>query len=205
MQAFYTYGRYAVFAAIIGINTYTMATPFLPAVNFDRVPETEYVMPSDVPVAPPRSVSPPGEPVPPPPANRPQTSDNNNYLYIPSLQLKQVIYEGTDPKTVNKGVWRRPHTSTPELGSNTAVAGHRFSYRNKYPFYHLDQVKIGDTVHMDWNKRRYTYTVTEKKIVSPNEVSVEEPTSDERVTIYTCTPLITFTDRLVIVAVRTEE
>lgn len=125
-----------------------------------------------------------------------------NQLYIPSIGAMGPIIEGTAPKTVDKGLWRRPATSEPGKGGNTVIVGHRFSYNHGVvqPFYHLDKVKIGDTIYVLWNGQKYTYNVTDKKVVNKSEISVEAPTSSEQLTLYTCTPVWNPIDRLVVIA-----
>ncbi len=125
-----------------------------------------------------------------------------NRLIIPKLMLDEPIYEGEPIYTVDKGIWRRPRTSTPDLNSNTVLVGHRFTYRGAAVFYHLDLVKAGDEMAVYWNGQKYLYKVTTTKIVPPTEVSVEAPTHAQTLTIYTCTPLWTSKDRLVVIAER---
>lgn len=128
-----------------------------------------------------------------------------NRLYIDSIAVDMEIFEGTHESTLDKGLWRRPHTSTPNVGSNTVIAGHRLAPIGKSEsLYNLDKVKIDDEVYLDWNGTRYSYKVDEIKIVSPFEVSIEKPTPDDRLTIYTCTPLFVYSERLVVTAKLTD-
>jgi sortase A len=103
-------------------------------------------------------------------------------------------------RSLRLGVWHLPYTSTPDKGGNTVLVGHRFTYAGPAVFYHLDKVQVGDDVTMQWQNKTYTYTVTEVKVVPPTETSVEANTKDPQLTIYTCTPLWTAKNRLVIVA-----
>lgn len=123
---------------------------------------------------------------------------NKNQLYIPGIKLTQPILEGDKPTTVNRGVWRLPDGSTPARGSNTVLVGHRFSYQNPSVFYHLDKVKQGDNIYVSWNKKVYQYKVEQIRTVTPDTTSVEDPTKEPQLTIYTCTPLWSTSHRLVI-------
>jgi LPXTG-site transpeptidase (sortase) family protein len=127
---------------------------------------------------------------------------NPDQLYIPAIGALAPVIEGTAEKTVDKGLWHRPATPTPNKGGNTVIVGHRFSYNPSVvqPFYHLDKIKIGDDIYLKWGSTTYHYTVTEKKVVTAHQVEVEAPTTDTRLTLYTCTPLWNPVDRLVVIA-----
>jgi LPXTG-site transpeptidase (sortase) family protein len=123
-------------------------------------------------------------------------------LIIPSIKMDEVVYEGEASSTVHKGVWFRPNSQPPNTGGNTVLAGHRFSYSPviKQPFYFLDKVKIGDDIALVWDKKVSSYTVVSIDIVPPTATSIERNTHDDRLTLYTCTPLWTAQYRLVITA-----
>ena len=123
-------------------------------------------------------------------------------LYIPSIGALAPIIEGTAQNTVDKGLWHRPLSAKPGIAGNTVIVGHRFSYNPgvEQPFYHLDKVKIGDSIYIRWNNTTYHYVVAEKKVVTPKQVEVEAQTADTRLTLYTCTPLVNPVNRLVIIA-----
>ncbi len=123
-----------------------------------------------------------------------------NTLLIPSIDLEEQIYEGSDVSVVNKGIWRRPMSSNPITGGNTVLAGHRFIYSGPAVLYHLDKVKVGDEVGVYWDDQLIVYEVEDVSVVSPAAVEIEAPTNDNRLTIYTCTPLISAKDRLVVIA-----
>lgn len=124
-----------------------------------------------------------------------------NRLMVPGIAFDQLIFEGNSPKTLNNGLWHRPQTSTPDKGGNVVFAGHRLTYTNpKGTLYHLDKVNVGDEIGLWWRDKLYTYTVIETKIVGADALEIEAPTSDRRLTIYTCTPLWLPKDRLVVVA-----
>ena len=136
-----------------------------------------------------------------PPATTPVPKDNR--LVIPAMDLNQPIFQGQSVYTVNKGVWIRPNGSTPDKGSNTIMVGHRLTYTDpEGVFYFLDKLQIGDPIEVDWQGKAYIYKTTSISVVVPQDVSIEAPTPDARLTLYTCTPLWSLKDRLVVVAER---
>ncbi len=90
-----------------------------------------------------------------------------------------------------------------EIG-NTVMLGHSAndvfaagSY--KFVFLRLDQLQKGDYFYLNYNGKRYTYVVTEKKVISPNQVSELAITTDKPMaTLVTCTPVGTATNRLLV-------
>ena len=129
----------------------------------------------------------------------------DNRIVIPKLGMDEHVYEGTSPYTVNKGVWARPKTSTPDKGGNTVMVGHRFTYSGPATFYNLDKVGAGDTIVVYWQGKEYDYTIAETKVVPPTAVQIEAPTKDSQLTVYTCTPLTTAKNRLVLIAKPTQK
>lgn len=124
----------------------------------------------------------------------------NNTLVIPSLNLQEEVHEGSNEAVLMKGLWHRPGTSSPDKESNTVIAGHRFTYSDPAVFYHLDKIKEGDNIILYWDKTKYVYRVSLIKEVLPTEVEVEKPSREPILTLYTCTPLWTSKNRLVVQA-----
>lgn len=129
----------------------------------------------------------------------------DDIVVIPSIGVDMDVIEGKSEKALDKGVWIRPTASTPNRGSNTVLTAHRFSYLDGgRSFYHLDKLKSGDEVILYWKGDRYRYIVRDAKVVKPSAVEVEAPTQSPLLTLYTCTPLWTAANRLVITAVPDE-
>ena len=124
----------------------------------------------------------------------------DNRVVIPKIALDQHINQGSSLKLLNKGVWARPSTSTPPEGSNTVLTGHRFTYDGPATFYSLDKVTKGDKIVLYWEGKEYDYTVTETKVVPPVAIEIEKATKDKQLTVYTCTPLWSAKNRLVVIA-----
>ena len=172
---------------IILINAYVIVMPFLPAIlfRFQKHGNQAQTITKVVTQKP-----------------RPDSIPSDAHeLLVPSMVLDATINEGSSISTLRQGLWRIPHSSTPDKGSNTVIAAHRYTYTNpRGMFYHLDQVHIGDPIAILWNGKKYTYTVTETKQVPPSAVEVEAATDNPQLTLYTCTPLWNPKDRLVVVA-----
>ena len=121
-------------------------------------------------------------------------------LFIPRMELEEPIYGG-GKGNLSKGIWRVSHTSTPDKGGNTVLVGHRFTYKDPTGvLYHLDKVQHGDLITVHWQGKAYEYKVSDIKVVPASEVSVEDNTTDPQLTIYTCTPLWSVENRLVVIA-----
>lgn len=164
---------------------YIIAAPFLPQLS--------WWVRHDSPI---KSVVPARAVVIQPPKSAPAQTDG---LRIPRLSLDEVIYQG-DIYSLNKGVWHIPYTSTPDKGGNTVLVGHRFTYAGPAVFYHLDKLQKYDHIGVWWQHKLYEYEVFNIMVVSPETVSVEANTKDPRLTLYTCTPLWSAKDRLVVQA-----
>lgn len=170
-------------AAIILLNSYVVITPFLPQVTYQVAQVFSEPQKVDTPEA------------------RAVIDRSTDHVVIPKIGLDQKIWFGDSPWLVNKGVWHIPKSSTPDKGSNTVLVGHRFSYKDPAVFYHMDKVEVGDPIIAAYGGKLYTYRVSETKIVNPSDVYVEDPTDDQRLTLYTCHPLWSTRQRLVVVAI----
>lgn len=124
----------------------------------------------------------------------------DNTLVIPALNMQETIHEGSDESVLSKGAWRRPASGNPKAGGNFVVVGHRFTYAGSAVFYHLDKLKQNDDIVVYWEGKKYVYKVTETKIVTPNQTEIEKNTDKNILTLYTCTPLWTAENRLVVIA-----
>jgi sortase A len=96
--------------------------------------------------------------------------------------------------------------SKPGQVGNTVLSGHssndiidKGDY--KFIFARLDQVDKGDAIYVNYQGKRYTYTVTKKSVVAPTDVqALVYPTTKPILTLITCTPLGTSLNRLLVTA-----
>jgi sortase A len=97
-------------------------------------------------------------------------------------------------------------SSVPGQIGNTVLSGHSSSdlLDNgdfKFIFVQLDKMSVGDTIYVNYMGKRYTYTVTKKEVVEPNEVNkLIYPTKKPILTLITCTPIGTALHRLLVTA-----
>lgn len=133
-------------------------------------------------------------------ALKPKSIPTDNTLVIPRIDASLLIYEGQNNTVLEKGAWRRPKTSTPESGGNTVIVGHRFNYSATGTFYYLDKVQVGDPILLYWQGKEYKYRVSSSLVVPATQTSVEDNTKESQLTLYTCTPIWSFKDRLVVIA-----
>lgn len=107
---------------------------------------------------------------------------------VPSLDIKVPVMDGTDQKTLSAAAGHFENTG--EVGSgNYCIAGHNSTIYAEI-FNDLDDIKIGAEMHLydnDENKTCYTYEVSEKLIVNPEETWILNDFDDDRITIVTCT------------------
>ena len=97
-------------------------------------------------------------------------------------------------------------SSHPGQVGNTVLSGHSSNDLldggdYKFIFAQLDKLVVGDSIYANYSGKRYTYTITKKEVVQPNEVSkLTYPTSEPILTLITCTPLGTALQRLLVTA-----
>ncbi|MDD5567338.1 MAG: sortase [Patescibacteria group bacterium] len=129
-----------------------------------------------------------------------------NILVIPKIDVNIKIVEGETQEALDQGAWRMPTTSTPDKGGNTVISAHRFKYLppNNATFYLLDKLSRGDRLFVYWQGKEYEYVVVESKVVEPTEISILDNTPDNRLTLFTCTPLFTTDKRLVVIGALTK-
>jgi len=117
-----------------------------------------------------------------------------NRLIIPSIGVDTDIEEATYDNyesALRKGVWRVSNFGEPdEQGAPIILAAHRYGYlawtntfRHKSSFYNLPKVKVGDTITIYWQQRKYTYGVYKVE----NGEAITDYSAD--VILYTCESL----------------
>ena len=126
-----------------------------------------------------------------------------NRLIISKIGVNAPIVESNNErKGLDSGIWRMPETSRPNIGGNTVLTGHRFKYLppNNTTLYSLNKVSTGDIITIIWEKDTYFYKVTESKIVKNNDFSILEKTDKPVITVFTCDPIFSDENRLVVTA-----
>lgn len=136
-------------------------------------------------------------------------------LIIPKINVDTPVFydigvdEASQQRAMQDGV---AHFGIPGANSkpgqvgNTVLSGHSsndvFAAGDyKFIFMQLEKLEVGDTIYAHYEGTRYTYVVTGKEEVYPNEVGKLIYETDKPVmTLITCTPLGTALRRLLITA-----
>lgn len=119
-------------------------------------------------------------------------------LEIPAIHVDQFVVEGTEEGDLKKGPGHYVGSSMPGGHGNAAIAGHRTTYGA--PFSRLDELKAGDTIVTTTSSGRFLYVVAGLRTVAPSQSSVVDDYGDDRLTLTTCTPKFSATQRLIVTA-----
>ncbi len=138
----------------------------------------------------------PSAPAPAPPP--PPSGEAVALIRIPKIGLDRHVVEGTGLADLRKAPGHYPSTPLPGMVGNAAIAGHRTTYGA--PFNRLDELEPGDEILVTTLTGSYTFTVEEKKVVSPSQVEVLDPTPVAKLTLTTCHPKYSAKQRLVVIS-----
>ena len=103
-------------------------------------------------------------------------------LEIPSLDLSVRIYQGTDSKTLAKGVGHFEDTSI--WNGNVCLAAHNRG-ANSY-FGQIHTLDIGDKITLTTRLGTRTYAVTSVNKISELDNSLLSPTAENCISLFTC-------------------
>ena len=117
-------------------------------------------------------------------------------MRIAKIGLNKVIVQGTSASDLRQGPGHYPGTPLPGEQGNASIAGHRTTYGA--PFYNLDKLTRGNTIVITTVQGTFTYAVTSSLIVSPNDTSVVDNTTFPELTLTTCNPRFSASQRLVL-------
>lgn len=132
--------------------------------------------------------------------SRLENSDYNQ-LRIEKIGVAGEVHTSADTDTLDKGIWHKSSTGNPEQGGNMVILAHRFLYLSgPNTFYHLDKLRVGETIELEWEGKNYIYKIDEVKVVPATATEIESQSSEHKLTLYTCTPLWTSKNRLVVTA-----
>lgn len=134
---------------------------------------------------------------------------SGTYIKADKISLNApVIWDIGEPDVLEQlknGVIQYQGTSHPGEGGNVFMIGHSSNYfwiKSDYNavFALLDKLESSDRIEVRYNNRSYFYDVTDKKVVSPNDIEVMQDSQKEFLTLMTCWPVGTNVSRLVIQA-----
>lgn len=129
------------------------------------------------------------------------------YLWIPAIDLKILLYHGTEEETLAAGAGHLESTSLPVGGVSThcVVTAHS-GMRTFRAFDDIRQLKKGDLFAACVYGNQYVYEVERTEIVLPDETaSLKIVKGEDRMTLVTCTPYGINDHRLLVHGVRTEK
>ena len=111
-------------------------------------------------------------------------------IQIPKLDLQMPIYLGANASNTNRGAAHLSQTSLPIDGENTncVLAGHR-GWNGADFFRYITELQIGDEIIITNLWETLAYTVTETKIILPDEIDeilIRE--GRQMLTLLTCHP-----------------
>lgn len=121
-------------------------------------------------------------------------------LSVPTADIKNLpIIRGTDQATLDTGAAGAYEWSGPGETGVFAMAAHRVGAGG--PFLNLNHVHVGDSISVSDSTTNYTYHVTSVEVVKPDDTSVLKGSSSRsEIALITCTPITTYSDRLVVKA-----
>jgi len=109
-------------------------------------------------------------------------------LQIPRLGYDEMVLEGASPRNLAFGPARLFSGARLGESGNLIFAGHRTSW-----FKPLEGIAQDDTIQLEWfdshrQLHQRTYSVSEIRVVDPQDVTLLAPTSQEVLTLITCYP-----------------
>lgn len=130
-------------------------------------------------------------------------------LTIPAIDVEAPIgfdqgsAEWQIQLALRKGVVHYDNSVAPGNVGNVAIFGHSSGAAwapgdYKFIFTMLDKLKAGDIAYVDYQGTRYTYRVVSLQVVAPTDVGVLKSADQKELTLITCTPVGTSTNRLVV-------
>jgi sortase A len=104
-------------------------------------------------------------------------------VVIPKISLDAIVVEGASRKELSEGPGHMKETAMPGETGNAVITAHRDTF-----FRHIYELVKGDQIQVRRSGRVFTYEVTGKRIVMPDDVSVIKQTNDPQLTLITCYP-----------------
>ena len=105
-------------------------------------------------------------------------------VVIPKIGMDAIVVEGDSRKALSAGPGHMPDTPPPGEPGNSVITAHRDTF-----FRHIYELEKGDQIQVRRSGRNFTFEVTGKTIVMPENVGVIERTQDPRLTLITCYPI----------------
>ncbi len=139
-------------------------------------------------------------------------------IVIPKIRANAAIIPNVDPydssayqRALTKGVAHAKGSVFPGQVGNVFIFSHSSvnffeALRYNSIFYLLDKLEVDDLIYVYFNKEQFIYRVTEKKLITPDQVYyLAEKTNDRLITLMTCWPPGTTFKRLIIRGILTTQ
>jgi sortase A len=143
--------------------------------------------------------------------------DESFGIVIPKLGANARVIANVNPydakeyqRALTRGVAHAKGSSYPGGLGNVFLFSHssvKFYEATRYNsiFYLIDKLEKGDEIQLFYQSTKYTYHVTDKKIVDAKDVSyITTKTSQRMLTLMTCWPPGTSFKRLIVIASQVE-
>jgi sortase A len=104
-------------------------------------------------------------------------------LEIPKIQMDAIVVEGASRRELSEGPGHMKETAQPGETGNAVITAHRDTF-----FRHIYELNKGDQIQVRRSGHTFTYEVTGKRIVMPEDISVIKPTNNPQLTLITCYP-----------------
>jgi sortase A len=119
------------------------------------------------------------------------------HLVIPKIGVDDYVVEGTGSAQLAEGPGHYSGTAPIGGNGNVGIAGHRTTHGA--PFYNLNELQPGALIYLT-NKadHTFTYRVTSQFVVSPSDSAVLDPTPVASLTLTTCNPRYSASQRLIV-------
>ena len=131
--------------------------------------------------------------------DQPQLGTGVAIMEIPRINLNIVVVQGVAVDDLKKGPGHWANSPLPGQAGNVVVSGHRTTYL--HPFYNINELVPGDPIYLtNRSGQKFTYLVSATTIVAPSDVAVAANTSDNRLTLTTCNPRYSATQRMIVTA-----
>lgn len=144
----------------------------------------------------------------PPPQTKPSVMTNNT-LSIPKISVNAPItWQVSENEILTKlqsGVASYAGTAMPGEQGNVFIFGHSSYYlwaqgNYKSVFALLDNLEVGDKIYIGYQDKTYTYQVTGKEVVNPDNLEIISSGNGNQLKLMTCVPIGTNLQRLIVTA-----
>jgi LPXTG-site transpeptidase (sortase) family protein len=121
-----------------------------------------------------------------------KAGEYGNHLFLPQINVDVPVAIGGGSDALTLGAWQRnANLGDPAKNGNVVISAPRFIFaftpqqaRAESPFYNLNKIVTGDEVTLDYHGVRYVYKIDKKYTVVAGDTSMEQTSSDMRLTLY---------------------